>query len=522
LFLFAALVSRQFVDMARIRIESLLAAFPKLVNTGKQHTYVETENIRYVYQPVESLYLVLVTNKQSNILEDLETLKLLSRILNEYDASEESVSENCFELVFAFDEAISFGHREHVSNLQQIRQNLAMESHEEKLHKMIIQSKINDTKDIMKKKAMEIDKHKLEKKLEAAGQGGGRPGSSSISSSYMGGPSSSDPFSGGSHGGSFMDQQAAPSSYALGGRGGAAAGGPSKGMKLGKKKATLLDTFKDDAPRLGGNGDGATAAEKAAASAHHQPPSNPVSIRVDEKVVCTLQSDGTLENMEVQGNMTLEVHAEESSCIRVATDIDHAAAKALAIQFKTHPNIDKALFNKSSVLGLKDPNRPFPMGSALGVLKWRFSGRDESMVPLMVSCWPSPANGGNDMLVNIEYEMSTDFDDLRNVAIVMPLRCRDEPVVNSCDGDYTVDPRGECLIWSNEIVDDDNRSGSMEVVFPGLGDAEAIYPIEVSFQSNKLFCNVAVQSVTSCQDESQNVRYGLQTMLLAEDYQVVG
>merc|ERR1719422_358468 len=101
-------------------------------------------------------------------------MKLLSRILNEYEMDEESISENCFEIVFAFDEAISFGHREHI-NMQQIKTNLAMESHEEKLHKMIIQSKINDTKDIMKKKAMEIDKSKLEKKLESR---------SSISSSY--------------------------------------------------------------------------------------------------------------------------------------------------------------------------------------------------------------------------------------------------------------------------------------------------------------------------------------------------
>ena len=41
------------MDMSRIRIEGLLAAFPKLVGTGKQHTYVETENVRYVYQPLE-------------------------------------------------------------------------------------------------------------------------------------------------------------------------------------------------------------------------------------------------------------------------------------------------------------------------------------------------------------------------------------------------------------------------------------------------------------------------------------
>ena len=50
-------MSRQFVDMSRIRIEGLLAAFPKLVGSGKQHTYVETENVRYVYQPMEARIL---------------------------------------------------------------------------------------------------------------------------------------------------------------------------------------------------------------------------------------------------------------------------------------------------------------------------------------------------------------------------------------------------------------------------------------------------------------------------------
>jgi len=77
-----ALVSRQFVDISRSRIEGLLAAFPKLAGTGKQHTYVETENVRYVYQNIEALYLLVITNKQSNILEDLETLRLLSKLVS--------------------------------------------------------------------------------------------------------------------------------------------------------------------------------------------------------------------------------------------------------------------------------------------------------------------------------------------------------------------------------------------------------------------------------------------------------
>jgi len=73
------LISRQFVEMTRLRVDGLYSAFPKLVDSekGKDHTYIETESVRYIYQPMEQLFLVLITNKTSNILEDLETLRLL-------------------------------------------------------------------------------------------------------------------------------------------------------------------------------------------------------------------------------------------------------------------------------------------------------------------------------------------------------------------------------------------------------------------------------------------------------------
>jgi hypothetical protein len=155
------------------------------------------------------MFLLLVTNRGSNILEDLDTLRLLSKLVPEYAGSmldEEAVSAAAFDLIFAFDEVISLGHKENISVLQvcvcvgcgvgwmcthqqqpqqhegaqcssaqpplaptltlhlthrptppQVKQNCEMESHEEKLHKMIIQSKINDTKDVMKRKVRRCD-----------------------------------------------------------------------------------------------------------------------------------------------------------------------------------------------------------------------------------------------------------------------------------------------------------------------------------------------------------------------------
>ena len=133
-----AVISRQFRDMTRTRIESLLASFPKLIPTNSQHTSVETEEVRYVYQPLEDLYILLITNKASNILQDIETLHLFARVVGDMCRSvdEREILKNSFELLGAFDEVVSLGYREQV-NLMQVRSILEMESHEEKIQDII-------------------------------------------------------------------------------------------------------------------------------------------------------------------------------------------------------------------------------------------------------------------------------------------------------------------------------------------------------------------------------------------------
>ena len=134
----AAVLSRQFHPMTRTRIESLLASFPKLIPANSQHTSVETTEVRYVYQPLEDLYILLITNKASNILQDIDTLHLFARVVSDLckTVEEREIQRQSFELLGAFDEIVSLGYREHV-NLMQVRSVLEMESHEEKIQEII-------------------------------------------------------------------------------------------------------------------------------------------------------------------------------------------------------------------------------------------------------------------------------------------------------------------------------------------------------------------------------------------------
>ncbi|KAF1634482.1 UNVERIFIED_CONTAM: putative coatomer subunit delta, partial [Eudyptes robustus] len=82
------LLCRQFLsELTKARLQGLVDTFPKLViseKNQKEHTYVETDSVRYVYQPMDKIYLALITTKTSNIMEDLDCLRLFARIIPEY------------------------------------------------------------------------------------------------------------------------------------------------------------------------------------------------------------------------------------------------------------------------------------------------------------------------------------------------------------------------------------------------------------------------------------------------------
>lgn len=288
--------------------------------------------------------------------------------------------------------------------------------------------------------------------------------------------------------------------------------GPKKGMQLGGKPKT--NQFLEDLRAEGEPMEIERAvARPDAPAAMPVVRSESVSLVIEEKLVVRLGRNGGLESMEVQGNMLLEVKDEEHALIRVLVK----GGKHPGYQFKTHPNIDKALHANENILGLKDPTRPFPCGSALGVLKWRYSTKDEASLPLSINCWPSIT--GNRTSVSIEYEAS-DAMELKNVVISIPVPpSRDPPTVTTCDGDFRFDARGGVMEWNIQLIDSSNRSGSMEFSVP-VADTEAFFPIEVNFSSNKTFCDIDVAAITRTTDGAP-VKYSEKTMMLVDSYSVV-
>lgn len=392
------LVSRQFVDMSRIRVEGLLAAFPKLVGSGKQHTFVETENVRYVYQPLEGMYLLLITNKQSNILEDLETLRLLSKVVPEYleEVDEAGIAEFAFELLFAFDEVISLGHKEEVT-VAQVLQNTDMHSFEEELANALMAQKVEDVKSHMRQKASEIDRSKQDK----AGSGSQPWRSSTTVPSDHGvshggmddGPSFSQPMSVAS---SLLSKPSGPK-------------GPSKGMKLAKdKKNDIFSALAKEGEAVDINAPLAAPSAPAVAA-----PTEPITVTIEEKLTVRMNKEGGLEQMGAQGTLTVLCTDKEKAFIQLAV----AAGKNPGVQFNTHPNIDKALYSSKQLLGVKDPSKPFPVGLPQVILKWRLQSTDVDLVPITVNCWPTPS--ASETFINIEYEAAAKYD-LHNVVVAIP------------------------------------------------------------------------------------------------------
>lgn len=499
-------MSRQFVEMNRLRVEGLLAAFPKLVGISKQHTYVETDSVRYIYQPLENnLYLLLVTTKASNIVEDLGTLRLLAKVVPDVAGGlqEHTINEHAFELIFAFDEVLTAGGYKEEATLSSIRTNLIMDSHEEKIHKALQQSKEEAARAEMQKKAKTLQEQKMAQMRQTLVSGQAPTGTIGGMEGFGGGGMPSQ--------GGIFDQfpsaeQQAPSPYddnpyaALQRQSAPAPAAPKvlakSGMKLsmgkGGKKDSLMAAMaaEDNLLPIGGKGGASDFGFAAAVAPAPAAPATPLSLVMEEKISVNMSREGAVESCEVKGILNLTANTDVGAAALISVNKTQLPS---TFNFATHPKVDKKTYEQKGVLSLKG-GKGFPVARSVGILRWSYN--DEDAAPISINCWPEDEGSGM-INVNIEMELTRNDLVLHDVNILLPLGTTEPPSVESIDGQYKHDPSSGMMCWHFDMVDaNTNSTGSLEFSVPG-NNPDAFFPIQIGFRSQTLLCPIVITGVTN-------------------------
>jgi coatomer subunit delta len=262
-------------------------------------------------------------------------------------------------------------------------------------------------------------------------------------------------------------------------------------MQLGKKSKTT-DMFERVRGDMGAEiDDTPLVAPTPAAAAQPVEPSIPsdreaIHVTISESVSAELSREGDVKSLGVTGELTLRVTDANFSKIK----LDLNAVASHGAQFRTHPNVDKNVFNSSKAIQMSNTARGFPVSKDVGVLKWKASlkANDASACPITFTVW---INKDSDRFnITVEYEL-TGGDELRDVSLVIPY-AGSEPIVSSFDAAYEV--AGDALEWTIGVVDEQTPNGSFEFEAESA-DEDSFFPMTVRFNKSTRYVDVDVSAL---------------------------
>lgn len=135
-------------------------------DSRRGQTYFQHLQERVVFLPLDNLFLAVVTDSRSNIIQDQKTLTQCKTVLTTCldEITEEAVEDSFIELAFGFDDLISLGAANELSPTD-LEDSLRMESSNELVHNQMILDKEKEQQRKAEEECREIERSNRVKEI---------------------------------------------------------------------------------------------------------------------------------------------------------------------------------------------------------------------------------------------------------------------------------------------------------------------------------------------------------------------
>lgn len=431
----------------------------KTVTEEMEHTMIEADDVRYLYQPVGDVLVVLVTNLRSNIIYDLKTLKLLAEVL-EHHTKVKDISIFAFKILEAFDEVISpLGYSES-TDIKTIQLNLAMNSEFEKLELRREYERELEAKETAKRKAKEIERK--------------RRSSNGLHTDIHGLEFSENRFQ------SSSPVPSAPNNYYETYTSELTSTFKGRGLTLEKSKKGRLQNLRSG---LNKNDDNVRLLDNPEAHYDRQSQNNfNLQIFVNEEFNAALFQDGSMKHSVLEGSLQAKLDDKILKIAIPASDVLH---------IRTHPNLDKNLFKRDRILKLQTPKN-----RQLELLRWNMKNI-KSPVAIKIALTPELLTGR--YLCRVDY--GSEKYQITDLKIKIPLMTGDVQVISTDVQCNMYDDGIECIIYKVNP----GTNGVFEFAAEGSSEND-FFPIHAEFSiKTQGMCLSNIEIIKLCSSSGQKV-----------------
>ncbi|EDR29994.1 coatomer subunit delta-1, putative [Entamoeba dispar SAW760] len=444
-----------------------------------QVTFIQLEKIKYIYQPVDDIYVVLITSINSNIVEDTQILQCIVSVLSQRldGITEAKICSDVFVITDIISEFCNFDGTCEKLTSSDVEQNLAMQSQEEELYFLELKQKKNDAKKLAQQKASELSAEKKSREKMEKQKGKEQRAIDEkyqeiqrIQQEEMIKMQEEEERR-------RIEKEKKKETIKM----------KKGGITLGKQKKILFD--EEEEKNVLNNEDNSASQEEEQQQPNQEKKvikekklmTENMIIKLIENVSCSMYSENSTCSLSLAGSLSVSV--ADASLTHTPITINHYE---LPLKTQLHPQMDTTAFNKDHILIPKTNAKGYAIGSTPSLLiKWSYTSTDNESLPISVTCWPSEEE--DHLSMTISYETKKQLNNLR---IIVPVK--ENVIVDSCEGTYNTEDGLEWIIGNVE----QGSTGAMEFT---LNDnnlrTDDMFPVKIEFDVDQTYSGLKINEI---------------------------